>query len=94
MSSWGHLDIRLLGDRLLALSPDSPSPADDAEELRILDVDTLLGVPESSFGASGERWVFDRDDSGAVTSVISGGSTFLPAEEFRRVRRARSARRD
>lgn len=94
VSSWGHLDIRLLGDRLLALSPDSPSPADDAEELRILDVDTLLGVPESSFGASGERWVFDRDDSGAVTSVISGGSTFLPAEEFRRVRRARSARRD
>lgn len=93
LSSWGHTDVRLLGERLMSFSPDVDAPADDAMEVRILDADTLLAAAESGFGAPGERWRYTRDGTGAVTSVRAGGSTFLPEEEFRRVHRARSERR-
>lgn len=93
LSSWGHTDIRVLGDRLIVFSPDLADPADDAEELRILDADTLVTPAEPGFGAPGERWHATREPSGRITSLRAGGGTLLPEEEFRRVHRSRSARR-
>ncbi|GAB47483.1 serine hydrolase domain-containing protein [Mobilicoccus pelagius] len=91
--SWGYLDIRMLGDRLVAYSPDSPDPTFEHQDLRIVDADTLTARPQDGFGAPGELWHVARDDAGAPVAVRSGGVTQWREEEFFARYRQDAARR-
>ncbi|MDO5627361.1 MAG: serine hydrolase domain-containing protein [Mobilicoccus sp.] len=93
VTAWGYLEVRVLGERLIAFAPNSPAPADDADDLRIIDADTLRAPAEAGFGAPGEVWRVTRDESGAITALRAGGMTLLPEEEFRATRRDIGARR-
>ena len=91
--SWGYLDIRLLGDRLVAYSPDRADPVERTQDLRIVDADTLTARPQDGFGAPGEPWHVTRDESGVPVAVRSGGVTQWREEEFFARYRADAARR-
>ena len=93
MCSWGYLDIRMLGERLVAYSPDSPDPTFEHQDLRIVDADTLTARPQDGFGAPGELWHVTRDDAGAPVAVRSGGVTQWREEEFFARYRQDAARR-
>ncbi len=82
VSAWGYTDVRMLGDRLVAFSPDSPTPVDEYQDLRVVDADTLTARPQDGFGAPGELWRFTRDDTGAATAMRSGGVTQWPEATF------------
>lgn len=94
-STWGTCDVRILGERLFALAAGAASPTADAEELRILDADTLLGPVRADYGASGEPWHYTWAQDGSVASVRSGGSTMWTGEAaFRDTHRRVGARRN
>lgn len=80
--SWGYLDVRMLGERLVAYSPDATDPTSETQDLRIVDADTLTARPQDGFGAPGELWHVTRNDSGAPVAVRSGGVTQWREEEF------------
>lgn len=81
---WGAEDIVHLGGRLVALPVGCGDPQGEADELTVVDADTLAPVDQAGFGGVGERIRFFRDDAGRVERIRSGGSTMWPEADYRR----------
>lgn len=82
-SLWSVLDIVRLGSAAFAMYPASPDPATQAE--RLLPVDGCLTyVSKDGFASAGEPVTATRDAEGRVTSIVSGGVTMWPIEQYRR----------
>lgn len=83
---WGIQDVRVLGGRLVGLSPAMPDPVQGVDELAVADADTLQMVPTAGFGAVGQQVIYHRNPDGTPKCVRYGGRTSWPIDEFRRRR--------
>jgi CubicO group peptidase (beta-lactamase class C family) len=80
---WGVTDVFILGGKLFASSPASPSPAVQPDELAVIDANTLRIMGGSGYGSVGEFYRYERDANGKITSLFSGGNQAWPIEEYR-----------
>ncbi|MGY1805202.1 serine hydrolase domain-containing protein [Blastococcus sp. SYSU D00922] len=74
-SLWGVVDVAELGGRLVLVRPTSDDPLPGAEELEVVDADTLRVAAQPGFGPAGELVPVERDASGRVVSLRLGGVT-------------------
>jgi len=70
---WSVLDVVDLGDRLVGIAPTLPDPLLSPITFEVVDDDTLRVIAGSGYGALGERWRYERDDDGRVSSIRAGG---------------------
>ncbi len=80
---WGVTDVLLLGGKLVASSPVSPSPVVQPAELAIVDENTLRIMGGSPHGSVGEHFRYERDADGKIVSVFTGGLKAWPIEDYR-----------
>ena len=80
---WGVTDVFVLGGRLLASSPVTPSPIEEPIELAVVDADTLRIMGGSPYGSVGELFRYERDANGTAVSLFMGGMQAWPIEEYR-----------
>lgn len=80
---WGVTDVFILGGKLLASSPVAPSPLAEPIELAVIDEDTLRIMGGSPYGSVGELFRYERDASGTVVSLFTGGMQTWPIEAYR-----------
>lgn len=79
---WGVTDVVRLGNRLLALSPESDDPADGVMTLRIVGDDRLAVDSTNGLGGIGEEMVYTVDGPDIVTVQGPGGVTSWPLSTF------------
>ena len=77
-SEWMIIDVVQLGERLLAISPQSADPMAQAAELTIIDETTLRLPVEDGIGPVGELLHYDFDARGRVKQ-ITGAWRVSPA---------------
>ena len=77
-SEWSIVDVVQIGDRLLAISPQSPDPMALASELTVIDEQTLRLPMDPGFDSVGELLHYDFDQRGRVRA-ITGGWDVRPA---------------
>ncbi len=82
-SMWSVLDIVRLGSSVFAIPPGSPDPGAAAMRLQE-DGTRLLTTLDAGFAPSGEPLVVRRGSCGAVESIVFGGITMWPIEQFSR----------
>ncbi len=80
---WGVTDVFILGGKLFASNPIAPSPVVEPSELAVIDADTLRIMGGSPYGSVGELYRYERDASGKVVSLFTGGMQTWPIEEYR-----------
>ncbi len=80
---WGVTDVYILGGKLFAGSPVGPSPHLQAAELAVIDANTLRIMSGSPYGSVGELYRYERDPSGKIVSVFTGGMRAWPIEDYR-----------
>ncbi|MGO1392186.1 serine hydrolase domain-containing protein [Agrococcus casei] len=80
-SEWSIVDVVQVGERLLAISPQSPDPIAAAIELTVIDEQTLRLPLDPGFDSVGELLHYDFDAKGRVRS-ISGGWDVRPASSL------------
>ena len=80
---WGVTDVFVLGGKLFAGSPVTPSPIDEPIELAVVDENTLRIMGGSPYGSVGELFRYERDADGTVVSLFTGGMQAWPIEEYR-----------
>lgn len=80
---WGVTDVFILGGKLFASSPATPSPMLEPTDLAIIDENTLRIMGGSPYGSVGELYRYERDASGKVVSLFMGGMQAWPIEEYR-----------
>lgn len=80
---WGVTDVFVLGGKLFASSPVAPSPVEEPVELAVIDEDTLRIMGGSPYGSVGELFRYERDASGQVVSLFTGGMRTWPIEAYR-----------
>jgi D-alanyl-D-alanine carboxypeptidase len=80
---WGVTDVFILGGKLFASSPVAPSPLAEPIELAVIDEDTLRIMGGSPYGSVGELFRYERDASGKVVSLFTGGMQTWPIEAYR-----------
>ena len=80
---WGVTDVFILGGKLFAGSPVTPSPMEEPIELGVIDENTLRIMSGSPYGSVGELFRFERDANGKVVSLFTGGMQTWPIEEYR-----------
>ena len=78
---WSIIDVVQVGERLLAISPQSPDPIATAIELTVIDEQTLRLPLDPGFDSVGELLHYDFDAKGRVRS-ISGGWDVRPASSL------------
>jgi D-alanyl-D-alanine carboxypeptidase len=81
---WGLTDVVDLGGRLWLVAPNQPDPTSAMEKLEVVDGDTLRIAEAPGYSSPGELVRYTRSD-GRVTSVLLGGTTMVPVEEYERV---------
>jgi CubicO group peptidase (beta-lactamase class C family) len=81
---WGVTDVVLLGGKLLAVSPVSPSPVVQPSELAIVDANTLRIMTGNPYGSVAEHFRYERDAAGNILSVFTGGMKAWPIEAYRK----------
>ncbi|WP_116453011.1 serine hydrolase domain-containing protein [Blastococcus litoris] len=74
-SLWGVLDVAELGGRLVLVRPTADDPLPGAEELEVVDDDTLRVAAQPGFGPAGELVPVQRDAAGRAVSLRLGGVT-------------------
>jgi D-alanyl-D-alanine carboxypeptidase len=79
---FGVVDVVRLGDRLVALSPESDDPAEDVMTLSITADDRLTADSSSGLGGVGEQMVYTFDGPGVVCLRGPGGVTSWPIASF------------
>jgi CubicO group peptidase (beta-lactamase class C family) len=79
---WGVTDVFILGGKLLASSPE-PSPAAQPYELAVIDANTLRIMSGSPYASVGEQFRYERDASGKILSVFTGGMQAWPIADYR-----------
>lgn len=77
-NEWSIIDVVALGDRLLAISPQSPDPIETATELTVIDENTLRLPLEDSIGPSGELLHYEFDGKDRIKR-IHGAWRLTPA---------------
>lgn len=80
---WGVTDVYILGGKLFSSSPVSPSPVFQPVELAVIDQNTLRIMSGSPYGSVGELYRYERDATGKITSVFTGGQQAWPIEDYR-----------
>jgi D-alanyl-D-alanine carboxypeptidase len=80
---WGVTDVFILGGRLFASSPAAPSPMAEPIALTVIDEDTLRITGGSPYGSVGELFRYERDASGTVVSLFTGGMQTWPIAAYR-----------
>jgi D-alanyl-D-alanine carboxypeptidase len=80
---WGVTDVFILGGKLFASNPVAPSPVAEPIELAVIDADTLRIMGGSPYGSVGELYRYERDASGKVVSLFTGGMQTWPIEDYR-----------
>jgi D-alanyl-D-alanine carboxypeptidase len=88
---WGVLDVVRLGDRLLGISPVGPDPLDGADELEVVDDDTLRIASGDGFGSIGEHVRYTRDADGRPIRIRGGGGMSMWAYDPARAARPEDA---
>jgi CubicO group peptidase (beta-lactamase class C family) len=81
---WGLTDVVDLGGRMWLVTPNQPDPTSAMEKLEVVDADTLRIAEAPGYSSPGETVRYTRSD-GRVTSVLLGGITIVPVEEYERV---------
>ncbi len=81
---WGLTDVVDLGGRLWLVAPNQPDPTSAMEKLEVVDADTLRIAEAPGYSSPGETVRYTRSN-GRVTSVLLGGMTVVPVEEYERV---------
>ena len=81
-SLWGVLDVALLGDRLVGLSPTVPQPTALFSGYAMVDDTTLRIESGSGYGSVGEELSFELDASGRVVRVTGSGVSMVPLEDL------------
>ena len=80
---WGVFDIVALGGRLYRLDPTLADPTSDRCRLEVLDDATLRIAEAPGYMSPGERYVFDREPDGTISSVRGGSAlTSYPYDRF------------
>jgi CubicO group peptidase (beta-lactamase class C family) len=79
---WGVMDVVRLGDRLVAISPESDAPTEDVITLSVAGEDRLIVHTDNGFGGHGEAMVYEFDGSSVVSVRGPGGMTSWPIERF------------
>ncbi len=80
---WGVTDVCILGGKLFASSPVTPSPIEEPIALAVVDENTLRIMSGSPYGSVGELFRYERDANGKVVSLFTGGMQSWPIEEYR-----------
>lgn len=80
---WGVTDVFILGGKLFASSPVTPSPLVQPIELAVVDEHTLRIMGGSPYGSVGEHFRYERDANGKIVSVFTGGMKAWPIEDYR-----------
>jgi CubicO group peptidase (beta-lactamase class C family) len=80
---WGVTDVFVLGGKLHASSPVGPSPVVQPYELAVIDENTLRVMSGSPYASVGELFRYERDASGNIVSVFTGGMKAWPIEAYR-----------
>jgi D-alanyl-D-alanine carboxypeptidase len=80
---WGVFDIIRFGNTLCAMAPSVDDPVTGAEELKVVDADTLLISKSSGLGSPNETVRYIRDDAGTILEIVSGGASAYPVDVFR-----------
>lgn len=80
-STWGPTDIVLVGKKLFAIDPLWWTDFEDAEELSVLDENTLKIEKASGYESPGETIRYKFASNGKVSSIIYAGRTMLSLEE-------------
>lgn len=80
---WGVTDVFILGGKLFASSPVTPSPLVQPIELAVVDENTLRIMGGSPYGSVGEHFRYERDANGKIVSVFTGGMKAWPIEDYR-----------
>ena len=88
---WSVIDVFVLGGKLYSSSPVAPSPVDEPTELAIVDENTLQISGGSPYGSVGEHYRYERDASGKIVSLFTGGMQTWPIEDYRARERAPEA---
>lgn len=81
-SLWTVVDILRLGDRLVAIDPETTDPTGDVMELEVVDDRTLRITQAAGYASAGERVRFDFDANGRAVVVQYAGSRLLPWEVY------------
>jgi CubicO group peptidase (beta-lactamase class C family) len=79
---WGVMDVVRLGDRLVAISPESDAPAGEVITLSVADDDRLIVNTDNGFGSPGEAMVYRFDGSSVASVQGPGGTTWWPIDRF------------
>ena len=80
---WGVFDIVALGGHLYRLDPTLADPTSDRCRLDVVDDATLRIAQAPGYMSPGERYVFDREPDGTVSSVHGGSAlTSYPYGRF------------
>jgi CubicO group peptidase (beta-lactamase class C family) len=79
---WGVTDVVRLGDRLVAISPESDAPAEDVITLSVAGDDRLIVDTDNGFGGPGEAMIYRFDGSSVASVQGPGGTTSWPSEQF------------
>ncbi len=81
---WGLTDVVDLGGRLWLVAPNQPDPTSAMEKLEVVDGDTLRIAEAPGYSSPGEMVRYTRSE-GRATSVLLGGMTMVPVEEYERL---------
>jgi CubicO group peptidase (beta-lactamase class C family) len=79
---WGVTDVVRLGDRLVAISPESDAPAEAVARLTVATDDRLIVNTDNGFGGPGEAMVYTFDGPDVTSIQGPGGMTSWPIEQF------------
>lgn len=82
---WSITDIVTLGDKIIAVFPNSWRPFDDVEELQCIDADTFKVIKASGLRSEGELVRFNFDNQGAVDSMQYWGTMWPIAEYLKKI---------
>jgi CubicO group peptidase (beta-lactamase class C family) len=81
MNLWAITEIVVVGDKILAIDPDTWQPFDDdVDELEYIDEQTLRISKAISYSAVGEPVEFNFDDFGKVASISYNGTMWPEAK--------------
>lgn len=80
-STWGPTDIVVVGKKLFGIDLTGWTEFEDAEELTVLDANTLKIEKANNYSSPGETVIFDFDNDGKAKSIVYSGSTMLPYEQ-------------
>ncbi len=81
-SPWGDMQILILNDELVAIDPSLDDPLEAVTRLIPIGENRFRIEDKGGFGSAGEETIFEFDQNGKVSRVISGMSYTYPIEQW------------